>query len=160
MLNKFNHTTKIIGVLGHPIKHSFSPLMHNLSFELLNLDYIYLPFDVPLTNLEDSLKGIKALGILGFNVTIPLKEKIMQHIDELSEEASIIGAVNTIVNENGVLHGYNTDVNGIGVALENHKDKFTGKTSTVIGSGDLGSADLPILHCSFPMAKLMPSMRM
>jgi len=135
MLNKFNHTTKIIGVLGHPIKHSFSPLMHNLSFELLDLDYIYLPFDVPLTNLKDSLKGIKALGIMGFNVTIPLKEKIMQHIDEFSEEASIIGAVNTIVNDNGVLHGYNTDVNGIVVALENHKDKFTGKTATVIGSG-------------------------
>jgi len=77
MLNKFNHTTKIIGVMGHPIKHSFSPLMHNLSFELLNLDYIYLPFDVPPTQLEDSLKGIRALGIKGFNVTLPLKEKII-----------------------------------------------------------------------------------
>jgi shikimate dehydrogenase len=135
MLNKFNHTTQIIGVLGHPIKHSFSPLMHNLSFELLDLDYIYLPFDVPLPNLEDSLKGIRALGIKGFNVTIPLKEKIMPHIDELSEEASIIGAVNTIVNDNGVLRGYNTDVSGIVVALENHKDKFSGKEATVIGSG-------------------------
>jgi shikimate dehydrogenase len=109
--------------------------MHNLSFELLDLDYIYLPFDVPPTNLEDSLKGIRALGIKGFNVTIPLKEKIIQHIDELSEEASIIGAVNTIVNDNGVLYGYNTDVNGIVVALENYKDKFSGKEATVIGSG-------------------------
>ena len=135
MINKFNHTTKIIGVLGHPIKHSFSPLMHNLSFELLNLDYIYLPFDVPPTHLKDALKGIRALGIKGFNVTLPLKEKIIQYIDELSEEASTIGAVNTVVNDNGVLHGYNTDVNGIIVALDKHKKKFSGKVATVIGGG-------------------------
>ena len=154
MLNKFNHTTQIIGVLGHPIKQSFSPLMHNLSFELLDLDYIYLPFDVPLTNLEDSLKGIRALGIKGFNVTLPLKEKIIQHIDELSEEASIIGAVNTIVNDNGVLFGYNTDVNGIVVALENHKDKFSGKEATVIGSGGAARSVIYSLIRNFKVDKI------
>jgi shikimate dehydrogenase len=154
MLNKFNHSTKVIGVLGHPIKHSFSPLMHNLSFELLELDYIYLPFDVPLTNLKDSLKGIKALGIMGFNVTLPLKEKIIQYIDELSEEASIVGAVNTIVNDNGVLRGYNTDVNGIVVALENHKDKFSGKEATVIGSGGAARSVIYSLIRNFKMDKI------
>lgn len=154
MLNKFNHTTKIIGVLGHPIKHSFSPLMHNLSFELLELDYIYLPFDVPLTNLVDSLKGIKALGITGFNVTLPLKEKILEYLDELSEEASIVGAVNTIVNDNGVLRGYNTDVNGIVVALENHKDKFSGKEATVIGCGGAARSVIYSLIRNFKIDKI------
>lgn len=154
MLNKFNHTTKIIGVLGHPITHSFSPLMHNLSFELLELDYIYLPFDVPPTNLKDSLKGIKALGIKGFNVTLPLKEIIIQHIEVLSEEASIIGAVNTIVNDNGVFHGYNTDVQGIVVALENHKDKFIGKEATIIGGGGAARSVIYSLIRNFKVDKI------
>ncbi len=135
LYNKFNHSTKIIGVIGHPIKHSFSPLMHNLSFELANLDYVYLPFDVPASALKDAIKGMTALGIEGFNVTIPLKEKITEHLTDLSEEAGVIGAVNTVVNDSGVLHGYNTDVNGIKATLDPFKDDLTDSEVTIIGSG-------------------------
>lgn len=133
--NKFNQNTKIVGVIGHPIKHSFSPLMHNLSFELNKMDYIYLPFDVPAANLKDVLKGMKALGIKGFNVTLPLKEKVAQYLNEVSEEANVIGAVNTIVNDNGVLHGYNTDVHGIVESLNEYKDDIINGDVSVFGAG-------------------------
>lgn len=133
--NKFNHTTQIVGVMGHPIKHSYSPLMHNISFEILNLNYIYLPFDVTITNLKTALKGMVALGIKGVNVTLPLKEKIGQFLNEVSDEAGIVGAVNTVVNENGNLHGYNTDVYGVIETIAPFKDEINGQTVTVIGAG-------------------------
>lgn len=138
--NKFNHSTKIVGVIGHPIKHSFSPLMHNIAFELAGLNYIYLPFDVPPTNLKDALKGMTALGIKGFNVTLPLKEKIFPLLKDVSEEASIIGAVNTIVNEDGVLRGYNTDVYGIVESLNPFKDELMGARVSLIGAGGAARA--------------------
>ncbi|MGK9476760.1 shikimate dehydrogenase [Melioribacter sp. OK-6-Me] len=133
--NKFNHNTKIIGIIGHPIKHSFSPLMHNLAFELTGLNYIYLPFDVPPTMLKDSLKGMIALGIKGFNVTIPLKEKVIPLLKDISEEANIIGAVNTIVNDEGILRGYNTDVLGVIESLNPYKEELQNSIVTVIGAG-------------------------
>jgi shikimate dehydrogenase len=134
-LNKFNHNTKIIGVIGHPIKHSFSPLMHNLAFDLMKLEYSYLPFDVPISSLKDALKGIVALGIKGVNVTLPLKEKIIDYLSDVSEEANVIGAVNTVVNENGVLRGYNTDVSGVFETLNPFKEEITGSSVTLIGAG-------------------------
>lgn len=127
--------TKIIGVLGHPIKHSFSPIMHNKAFELLNLDYIYLPFDIPGEHLKAALKGMHALGIKGFNITLPHKEKIIDYLSDISEEASVIGAVNTVVNENGILHGFNTDVSGILETLNPYKDEIAGEEISVIGAG-------------------------
>ncbi len=133
--NKFNHNTKIVGVIGHPIKHSYSPLMHNVAFELAGLNFIYLPFDVPAASLKDSLKGMVALGMKGFNVTLPLKEKILPLIKDVSEEVNIIGAVNTIVNDEGILRGYNTDVSGIVESLLPFKDELTGAKVSVIGAG-------------------------
>ncbi len=135
LMNKFTHNTKIIGIIGHPIKHSYSPFMHNMAFDLADLDYVYLPFDVPSESLKDAIKGLVALGIRGFNVTLPHKERITIYLSEISEEASIIGAVNTIVNENGKLHGYNTDVNGIVESLLPVKDEFANGKVTVIGAG-------------------------
>lgn len=73
--NKFNLDTNIIGIIGHPIRHSFSPLMHNISFELNNLNYIYIPFDVPLNTLKAAIKGMVALGIKGFNITLSAQGK-------------------------------------------------------------------------------------
>ncbi|MBM4170417.1 MAG: shikimate dehydrogenase [Ignavibacteria bacterium] len=133
--NKFNHNTKIVGVIGHPIKHSYSPLMHNIAFELSKMNYIYLPFDVPVNSLKDALKGMIALGIKGFNVTIPLKEKILPLLKDVSEEASIIGAVNTVINDDGLLRGFNTDVNGVVESLNTFKDELQGAEVSVIGSG-------------------------
>ena len=154
MTNKFNHDTKIIGVMGHPIKHSYSPLMHNLSFELAGLDYIYLPFDVPTTGLSDALKGMTALGIKGFNITIPHKEKISQYLTEISEEASIIGAVNTVVNDNGILHGYNTDVDGIIATLKDYKESITDSEVSIVGAGGAARSVIYTLIRNFKVRKI------
>ena len=152
--NKFNHNTKLIGVIGHPIKHSLSPLMHNISMELQKLDYIYLPFDVPESNLKDALRGMVALNIIGLNVTIPHKEKIVQHLNDISEEARVIGAVNTVVNESGQLRGYNTDVNGIIATLEEFKDELSGAAVSVIGSGGAARSVLYSLIRHFNPSKI------
>ena len=138
MRDSFFANTELIGLIGHPIKHSYSPFIQNYALELMNLDYIYLPFDVPAENLKPAVNGVLSLGLKGLNVTLPHKEKIIKYLDELSEEASIIGAVNTIVNDHGKLMGYNTDAFGILETLLPYKDKISGSKVTVIGAG--GSA--------------------
>lgn len=138
MKDSFHLNTKIIGLLGHPIKQSYSPFIHNVTVELKKLDYIYLPFDVPAVNLKNALKGMIALDIKGFNITIPHKENILQFMNNVSEEASIIGSVNTVVNDDGKLTGYNTDINGILESLNPYKDDIFGKEVSVVGAG--GSA--------------------
>lgn len=152
--NKFNHNTKIIGIIGHPIKHSYSPLMHNIAFELAGLNFIYLPFDVPLSQLKDSLKGIVALGIKGFNVTLPLKEKIIPLLKDVSEEASIIGAVNTVVNDDGILRGYNTDVIGVIESLSPFKDELQNANVSVIGAGGASRSVIYALIRTFKVGQI------
>lgn len=138
MKNSLHNNTKLLGLIGHPIKQTYSPLIHNVTSELLGLEYIYLPFDVPSSALKNVIKGMVALGIKGFNVTVPHKESILAYMNNLSEEASIIGSVNTIVNDMGKLVGYNTDAAGIIETLLPFKEKLMGNEVTVIGSG--GSA--------------------
>jgi len=140
MKNSFYANTEVIGLIGHPIRNSYSPFIHNVTIELKKLDYIYLPFDVHVSNLKNALKGMVALGIKGFNVTIPHKEAILQYMNDVSEEASIIGAVNTVVNDHGKLTGYNTDVNGIYETLYPYRDEITGKEVAVVGSGGAARA--------------------
>ncbi len=135
LTENIDHSTKIVGIIGHPIKQSFSPKMHNLSFLGQGLNYIYLPFDVQTSSLKDSLKAMSVLGVRGFNVTIPHKEKIIQFMDHVSEEASTVGAVNTVVNEGNQLFGYNTDINGIVESLTPYKEDIAKSTVTVIGAG-------------------------
>ena len=91
--------TKLTGLLGSPVSHSISPLMHNEAFRLLDLNYVYLCFDVPEANLADTVKGLRCMNIAGFNCTMPDKTKICELIDDLSDAARMIGAVNTVVNE-------------------------------------------------------------
>lgn len=138
MRNSFLANTELIGLIGHPIRHSYSPFIQNFALEQMNLDYVYLPFDVPSENLKAAVNGVLSLGLKGLNVTLPHKEKIIKYLDEVSEEASIIGAVNTIVNDHGKLMGYNTDAYGILETLLPFKDKISGTKATVIGAG--GSA--------------------
>jgi len=140
MKNSFYANTKVVGLIGHPIKQSYSPFIHNIAFQFKNLDYIYMPFDVVPDNLSAALKGVMALGIEGLNVTIPHKEKIIKYLDELSEESATIGAVNTIVNDHGTLKGYNTDVHGILESLSPFKDEITGSKVCVIGAGGAARA--------------------
>lgn len=135
MKDSFHANTKIIGLLGHPIEHSFSPFVQNVAFEFEKMDYIYLAFDVPPANLKSALMGVVALGMRGLNVTRPHKEKIIQHLDELSEEAATIGAINTVINDQGKLIGYNTDVTGIIESLTPFKEQINGSTVTVFGAG-------------------------
>lgn len=154
MKNSFHLNTKIIGLIGHPIKHSYSPFIHNITFELKKLDYIYLPFDVPASNLRNVIKGMKALGINGFNVTIPHKENILQYINNVSEEASIIGAVNTVVNDHGKLSGYNTDVHGVLETLLPYKDEISGEHVSVVGAGGAARAVIYTLIRQFKPKKI------
>ena len=154
MKNKFHANTKILGLIGHPLKHSYSPFVQNVAFELKDLDYIYLPFDVPTSNLKSALKGMVALGIKGFNITIPHKENILQYMNNVSEEASIIGAINTVVNDMGKLSGFNTDVNGIMETLSPFKDDISGNEVSVIGAGGAARAAIYTLIRHFKPSKI------
>ena len=103
-------STNVVGLIGHPVEHSFSPPMHNAAFNKLNMDYVYTAFDVNPNDLKTAIMGAEALNIKGFNVTIPHKIEVMKYLNEIDEVAKLIGAVNTIDFKS--LKGYNTD--GIG----------------------------------------------
>lgn len=133
--NKFNNETKITGIIGHPIKHSYSPFMHNIAYELLDLNYLFLPFDVPQSNLKAAIRGMTALGIKGLNVTVPHKENVISLVKNISEEVGIVGAANTIVNDNGTLSAYNTDVYGVMETLLPYKEKIANSEVSIIGCG-------------------------
>ena len=127
--------TNICGLIGDPIGHSVSPVMHNAAFNKLGLDYIYLPFRVGAENLARAIDGVKALNIRGFNVTIPHKVAVIPLLDELELLAEKTGAVNTIVNDKGHLKGYNTDAAGFLKSLLERGVEPRGKKVVVLGAG-------------------------
>jgi shikimate dehydrogenase len=128
--------------------------MHNYAFNKLDLNYVYLPFDINPANLKEALRGMAALGITGFNVTIPHKERIVEYLDELSDGAKIVNAVNTVVNENGKLLGYNTDIDGIAKTLEAFKEKLNGKTVSLFGAGGAARAVIYTLITRFNIKEI------
>lgn len=128
-------STNIVGLIGHPVEHSFSPPMHNAAFNSLGMDYAYVAFDVNPNNLKSAIDGAGALSIKGFNVTIPHKIEVMQYLDELDEVAELIGAVNTIDFKN--LKGYNTD--GIG-AIRAIEEVSTVRNKDVVIAGAGGAS--------------------
>ncbi|OEC96408.1 MULTISPECIES: shikimate dehydrogenase [Methanobrevibacter] len=134
---KIKGSTNIVGLIGHPVEHSFSPPMHNAAFDKLNMDYAYVAFDVDSNNLKSAIDGAKSLNIKGFNVTIPHKIGIMQFLDEIDEVASLIGAVNTIDFKN--LKGYNTDGIGAVRAIE-EVTNIKNKNVVVAGAGGASRA--------------------
>ncbi len=102
--------TRLLGVIGHPIAHSLSPRMHNAAFADEGADYVYVAMDVLPDHLTEAVEGLKALGFVGFNVTMPHKEAVRSLVDELDEAARLAGAVNTVVIQDGdLLWGFNTD---------------------------------------------------
>ncbi len=111
-------TTRVLGVIGDPVAHTASPAMHNAALRALNLNYVYAAFCVAPAALPQALAGMRAFGIVGLNVTVPHKQAVMEHLDEISAEAQRIGAVNTIANCAGRLVGYNTDAFGIVQSLK------------------------------------------
>jgi len=132
---KIKGDTRIVGLFGYPVTHTLSPLMHNAAFEEMGLNFVYIPFQVKPSQLKVATEAIRALNIRGINVTIPHKERIIDYLDEISEEAKLIGAVNTIVNEEGRLIGYNTDGEGFVKSLYKEGFSLQGKRVFLIGGG-------------------------
>lgn len=132
--------TGLTGLLGSPVAHSLSPMMHNEAFRLLGLDYVYLCFDVGEDRLEEAVKGLKACGIRGFNLTMPNKTKMAELADNLSPAAKIIGAVNTVVNDNGRLTGHNTDGVGFLRSVRDAGLDIRGQNLTILGAGGAATA--------------------
>lgn len=130
--------TRVVAVFGYPVHHSLSPGMHNAAFQALGLDYVYVPFNVHPDDLENALGGIRALGIVGANLTIPHKERAVELLDSVSPEALEIGSVNTVHNVDGVLKGYSTDGEGFMRSLEAEGKSADGSRAVVLGAG--GSA--------------------
>lgn len=154
MQNSFYSNTELIGLIGYPIKQSFSPFIHNVAAELTGTKLIYMPFEVHSSNLKNAVRGMVALGIKGFNVTVPHKVKVADYINKLSEEAAVIGSVNTVVNEQGKLIGYNTDVNGIVESLTQYKSQISGNEICVIGAGGSARAVIYTLIRNFKPKKI------
>lgn len=104
--------SKTFAVIGDPIDHSLSPNIHSAAFRELNLDCSYIAYRIPKDELRDGIEGLKKIQIKGFNVTIPHKVEMIKYVDKLDESCSLIGAVNTVKNNDGILKGYNTDMDG------------------------------------------------
>ena len=132
-------STKVLGIIGHPVKHSLSPLMQNAALHVSKLDYIYVPFEVETEKLGLAIAGLKALGVAGFNVTIPHKIAVMSYLDDLDDSAVSAGAVNTVKNDYGRLVGYNTDGDGLLKSLSDDLD-FDPRNSTIAVVGAGGAA--------------------
>jgi len=134
-------TTRLYGIFGHPVEHSLSPYMHNSAFVKLGLDCVYVAFDIKPGKLGDAVRGLKALNVHGINITIPHKETILNLLDEIDNDAMLVGAVNTVINKDGRLTGYNTDVGGF---LRAVKEDFgllpDGKKIFVVGAGGAARA--------------------
>jgi len=130
-----------VGIFGYPIVHSLSPVLHNAAFAKLGLDFVYLSFPVKPEDLEDAVKAIKSLNMVGVNVTIPHKRKVLDYLDEVDHEARMMTSVNTILHQDGRLIGYNTDGEGFLESLR-REGEFDpqGKRAFVIGAGGAACA--------------------
>ncbi len=132
--------TTVCGLIGDPVEHTMSPVMHNAAFRDSGIDYLYLPFRVRKEDLGKAIEGMRALNIRGLNVTIPHKVAVMQFLDKLDPLAEKIGAVNTIVNDGGLLMGYNTDASGFLQTLLEKGIKPKRKNVVVLGAGGASRA--------------------
>ena len=133
-------STIVCGIIGDPIEHSLSPVMQNAAFAELALDYTYVPFRLPRGAAHAGADAMRALGIRGLNVTVPHKVEIVPFLDSIDPQALRIGAVNTVVNENGRLVGYNTDAGGFGQGLRLCNVNVSGADVVIIGAGGAARA--------------------
>lgn len=153
MTERLTGHTLLISLIATPIRHSMSPTMHNEAFAKLGLDYAYLAFEVDNSTLKPAVDGIRALGIRGSNVSMPNKQAIIPYLDEISSEAKLIGAVNTVTNKDGKGHlvGYNTDGIGAIKALEDEGVTVKDQSITLTGAG--GAATAIAIQAAFDGAK-------
>ena len=140
MEKRISGKTGLLGLIGSPVGHSGSPAMYNYCFEKLGLDYAYLAFDIKVEEVEKAIDAIKTFRMRGCNVTMPCKNEAVKYMDELSPAARIIGAVNTIVNEDGRLTGHITDGQGFVDNLRDHGVEIAGKKIIVCGGGGAAAA--------------------
>lgn len=151
MEKRISGKTGLLGLIGSPVGHSGSPAMYNYSFEKLGLDYTYLAFDIKVDEAAKAIDAMKTFHMRGCNVTMPCKNEAAKYMDELSPAARIIGAVNTIVNEDGKLIGHITDGQGFVDNLRDHGVEIAGKKITVCGGG--GAATAIQVQCALEGAK-------
>lgn len=135
-----NGNTRLLCLLGSPVEHSFSPTMHNASFQKLGINSCYMAFDVKPDTLEQAITGLRTLGFVGANVTFPNKEHVLSYLDFIDPMAKKIGAVNTIVNNQGKLEGYNTDAIGFIESFKRFQFDFKNKKIALLGTGGAAKA--------------------
>ena len=140
MAERITGHTELIGLMAYPIRHSSSPAMQNEAFAKMGFDYAYLAFEVDNDNLEDAIRSIRALKMRGSNVSMPNKTVVHKYLDPLSPAAELTGAVNTIVNDDGVLTGHITDGTGFMAALRDNAIDVIGKKMTIVGAGGAATA--------------------
>lgn len=140
MHNKINGSTKVIALFGNPIEHTASPGMQNAAIMKLGCNFVYLPFLVNRAKIANAVESLRAMHFAGANITVPFKEAVVPYLDKLTEEAKLIGAVNTIKNDNGQLIGHNTDGPGFIEALKAANKKFTPKKKKIVIIGAGGAA--------------------
>lgn len=139
-------TTKLLGVIGDPIEHSFSPMMHNAAIDALGIDYVYLALPIKATDLSIAIAGFQAIGLIGFSVTIPHKQTIIPLLSEVSSVAKEVGAVNTVWRTNEGWSGTNTDVEGFISPLKMHNRDWSKTTVVILGHG--GAARAVVVGCT------------
>ena len=132
--------TRTLGLLGDPVEHTMSPLIHNTLSEKLGLNNVYVPFHTKAENLEAAVKGAYALNILGLNVTVPHKNEVMQYLSELDEGGQAIGAVNTLVRTENGYKGYNTDMMGLLREVRSYGVELDGQDVIILGAGGAAKA--------------------
>ena len=162
---KISGRTKVCALIGNPVEHSLSPIIQNAAFRKLDLDYVYVVFNVKSGDLREAVYGVKALGICGLNVTMPHKTAIIPYLDELDETARKTGSVNTVFNNNGRLVGYTTDGVGALNALKHAGVDPSGKRIVILGAGGASrsisftlaehASELVILNRTFSKAKAL-----
>lgn len=139
--------SQFAGIIGWPLEHTLSPVIQNVALKRLDLDWVYVPFAVPPEQLSDAVEGLRALGAIGANVTMPHKETVIAHLDDLSGDARAVGAVNTIQAVGGKLIGHNTDIDGFrSFVADDAGLEVRGATCLVLGGGGAARAVVGALH--------------
>lgn len=140
-------TTKLLGVIGHPVEHSLSPIMHNAAIAKMGIDYVYLPLPIAPQNLQAAIEGFAAIGVAGFSVTIPHKQAVIPFLSEVSSLAKAVGAVNTVVRKGSYWVGTNTDIEGFIAPLQSTYNRdWSQTTALILGNG--GAARAVVAGCA------------
>ncbi len=153
-MSNIDASFQVCAIFGHPVGHSLSPRLHNAGFQALGLPYVYLAHDISPAQLSAAFQAVRVLGYRGLSITIPHKVAALNFVDKVDETAAAIGCINTVVNEGGCLHGYNSDGRGAIDALSNAGANPQGKQVVLLGSGGAARAIAMTMGYAAPPAKL------